>query len=449
MRIVVVGGGAAGASAASRAKKLNPNAEVILIEKTKMITHGPCGIPYLVEGLVKSKEDLITYSPEEFERDRGIKVRINTQAIDIDSDKKTITLARLGGSSQEKIQWDKIIIATGAIPQILNIPGEELKGVITVRHPAEADILKEEIDKANRVVIIGGGYIGIEMAEAIRTLGKEVIIIEKLDSLLSNAIDKDMSKIVEDELARRGVEVRKKTTLLEIVGKDRVQGVLTDGGEVKADAVIIATGIRPNRSLAEQAGVKLGKTGAIETNEYMETNVEGIYAAGDVAEKFHKVKKDKVWIPLAPSANKEGQVAGANAARGRTIFFPGIVGTSITKFYDLYIGSVGLLAKEAELYGYKPIEKTIKARTSAHYHPQGRTVYVKLIADEPSRKIIGAQILGYSESVAGYIDVASVVIDKGMTIEELYFSDLGYMPATAPVWHPLIVAARVLSGGTL
>ncbi|MGC9186562.1 MAG: FAD-dependent oxidoreductase [Fervidicoccaceae archaeon] len=449
MRIVVIGGGAAGASAASRAKKLNPEAEVILVERTDMITHGPCGIPFYIEGLVKTKDDLITYSPEEFEKERGIRVLINTEATEVNPNEKTITLKKINDGKEEKISWDKLVIATGALPSIPKIPGTDLEGVITIRHPADADRIKERIQKAEKVVIIGGGYIGIELSEAISFLGKSVTLIEMTEQLLPGSIDPDISKVIEEEIIKKGIILKKKTNTIAIEGKGKVERVVTDMEEIKAEVVIMATGVRPDTTLAKLAGVKIGNTGAIETNEYMETNVDGIYAAGDVVEKYHKIKREKVWISLAPSANKEGQVAGANASLGRVIKFPGIVGTSITRFFEMYIGRTGVTESEAKKYGFSPMSKIVKVRTSAHYYPKGGLVYVKIIADESTKKIIGAQIVGYDDSVAGYTDIASLAIEKGMSIEELYFSDLGYMPAVSPVWHPLIVAARVLSGGRL
>jgi NADPH-dependent 2,4-dienoyl-CoA reductase/sulfur reductase-like enzyme len=213
--------------------------------------------------------------------------------------------------------------------------------------------------------------------------------------------------------------------------------------------VIIATGVRPNTYLTEKIGIKRGVTGAVEVNEFMETNIEDIYAAGDLVEKYHKILKKKVWIPLAPAANKEGQVAGANAAKGRILRFPGVVGTAATKFEDLYIARTGVSEKEAVENNVKYEAKTIRARTKAHYYPGGVEVYIKMLIEENSKRIIGAQAVGRDPVVISYIDIMSIVIEREMNIEDLFFSDLSYMPATAPVWHPLIVAARVLSKGVL
>jgi NADPH-dependent 2,4-dienoyl-CoA reductase/sulfur reductase-like enzyme len=214
------------------------------------------------------------------------------------------------------------------------------------------------------------------------------------------------------------------------------------------DKVILAVGVKPDADLALKAGAKLGETGAVAVNEYMETAAPDVYAAGDVAEKVHRLTGRKVWIPLAPSANKEGQVAGGNAVKGRALRFPGVVGTAVTKFFDLYIARTGLGEEEAQRLGIKYDKAVIKARTKAQYYPGYAPVHVKMLADQSGR-ILGVQALGWDHIVAAYADIAAVAIERGVTIEDLFFADIGYMPATAPVWHPLIVAARVLSRGKL
>ncbi|MEM4506767.1 MAG: FAD-dependent oxidoreductase [Ignisphaera sp.] len=442
MNIVVIGGGAAGASAAVRAKRLNPNANVILIEATDMVTHGPCAIPYYVEGIVKNRSSLTTYTPQYLEEKRGVKVYINTKAIGIDIDKKSVRIERKGNI--ENIRWDKLIIATGATP--ITIPGSDLKNVVTVRHPAYADHVKNVIMNARKIAIIGGSYLGIEMAEAALFLGKKVLMFEKEQQILADALDSDLAKVVEEELISSGVELHLSEPVLELSGSDRIEKVVTEYGSYDVDAVVLAIGVRPQIEIVKDVGIRFGVKGSISVNEYMETSIEDIYAAGDVAEKYHRVLKKKVWIPLAPTANKEGQVAGANAALGRTLVFRGVVGTAVTKFFDLYIGRTGVTEKEAKENGIDFRAKTISVRTKAHYYPGSVEIKMKMIVDR-NNTIIGVQAVGKDISVAHYIDVAAVAIEKNMTIDDLFFSDLGYMPATAPVWHPLIVAARVLSDG--
>lgn len=445
-RVIVVGGGAAGASAASRAKRVDPSAEVYLIEATDMITHGPCGIPYVISGII-DKNKLVVYTPEVFEKERGIRVLINSKVVDIDVDKRIVEVYR--NKRFEKLKWDKLILATGALPKVPGVPGVSLDNVITIRHPAYVDELIKVISDKDIVAVVGGSYLGIEVVEALLERGKKVLLFEMFNHLLSTSMDEDVASIVEGEVLSRGVELHLSEKLVEIRGGNRVENIVTDKGEYRVGAVILATGVKPNIELAKRTGLRIGETGAVEVNEYMETNVEDVYAAGDLVEKYHRVLNKKVWMPLAPSANKEGLVAGANAVKHRLLKFPGIIGTAITKFYDLVIAKTGLTEKEAKQYNISYEAKVIKTRTKAHYYPGAAEVHVKLIAEKRMGKVIGAQIIGKDHIVAGYIDIASVAIERGMTIEEIFFSDLSYMPATAPVWHPLIVASRVLSKGKL
>lgn len=443
MNIVVIGGGAAGSSAAVRAKRANMSSNVFLIEATDMVTHGPCAIPYYVEGLVKDRSQLVTYTPRYLEENRGIRVLVNTRAVEIELDGRFVVIEKPNGV-KERIKWDKLVIASGAKP--ISLISKEMENVITIRHPAYADRVREVLSRAGVVGIIGAGYLGIEMAEAISALGKKVLLFEKSPHVLPGALDPDIASIVEDEILRKGVEIHLNEPVREIVGDNTAEKIVTDIGEYRVDAVVMAIGVRPNTDLVAGLGIRLGASGAIAVNEYMETSVEDIYAAGDVAEKYHRVLRKKVWIPLATTANKEGQVAGANAARGRVLMFKGIVGTAVTKFYDLYIARTGLTEGEAAANGIRYRAKTVRVRTKAHYYPGSSEAVIKMVVDEEDR-IIGVQAVGRDTSVAHYIDVAAVAIERGMTIEDLFMSDLGYMPATSPVWHPLIVAARVLSEG--
>ncbi|CCC82057.1 FAD-dependent oxidoreductase [Thermoproteus tenax] len=447
-RIVIVGGGAAGASAAARARRLDPNAEITMIEAGGMITHAPCGIPYAVSGVVADYRSLMTYTPEEFEKERNIRVLTHTKAVDVDVDKRTITISR--GGREEALQWDKLVIATGARPLVPKIPGVELSGVLTVRLPDDVPHLRAELDKATTVGIIGGGYIGVEMAEAALRLGKKVVLFEMMDRLLPAALDSDMSAVLAEEMRKYGVDLHLGERVVELKGSGGVvSAVLTERGEYRVDKVILAVGVRPDVELATKAGVKLGETGAVNVNEYMETSVPDVYAAGDVAEKVHRLTGRRVWIPLAPSANKEGQVAGGNAAKGRVLKFPGIVGTAATKFFDLYIARTGLSEFEAQQLGIKYEKAVIKARTKAQYYPGYAQVHVKMLAEQGTGRILGVQVLGWDHAVVSYADISAIAIERGATIEDMFFADISYMPATAPVWHPLIVAARVLSRGKL
>ena len=441
MKVVVIGGGAAGSSAASRAKKTMPNSEVYLLEETNVITHAPCGIPYAIGGL-SPIDKLFVYSPEKFEKERGIRVLTNTKVEEIDIDKQAVTISRNG--RVDKIVFDKLIIATGAKPIKPIINGVELEGVETIRHPAFTEKLREKINRAHRIIVVGGGYIGIEITENLLRLGKKVLVIEKLSLLMEKVLDKEIALLLTEEVKREGAELHLEESLVEINSKDDKLVVATDKNEYVGDMVILALGVTPNNDLAKKAGIPLGVSNAIVVNKHMETLITNIYAAGDVAEKTNKITGEKTWVPLAPAANKEGYVAGNNAALGNTMVFPGIIGTSITKFNELYIGRTGLTEKEATSKGISVKAKLIKHHSKAHYYPGGSEVYVKLVVRNSDDVIIGAQVAGYTEAVAGYLDALSIAIDKSMSIEELFFADLGYMPAVAPVWHPLVTVARVL-----
>lgn len=442
MDVVIVGGGAAGASAAARAKRLRPEANVVLVEATEMITHAPCAIPYYVEGVVGSASKLAMYSAEDFEKSRGVRVLTNAKALDIDLDKRTILIAKSNGK-RETVKWDKLVLATGALPKPPPVPGLDLGGVFTIRHPAGAVKLREELHKASAVAIVGASYLGIEMAEALLALGKKVLIVERSKQVMPS-LDSEIAGLVAKELVARGAELHLSEELVELRGQGRVRELVTSAGSYNVDAVILATGIKPNTGLAERAGIKLGVTGAVEVNEYMETSAENVYAAGDVAEKVHRVTGRRVWIPLAPTANKEGHVAGTNAVLGRALRFSGVLGTAITKFFNLYVGKTGLTERETRELGLNYRATTISAKTKAHYYPGSSEVTIKLVIEGSTGRILGAQIAGYDDAVAAYLDALAIAIDRRMTVEELFFADLGYMPAVAPVWHPLITVARVL-----
>ncbi len=444
-KVVVIGAGAAGASAAARARRLDPEAEVTLIEKGPLISHAPCGIPYYIGGVVKDAGELAIYSPEEFARERRINVRVNAEAIDVDSTRHLVLTKE--GNDVVKYEWDALIIATGAKPIIPPIEGSDLKGILTLRLPHEAPRLREEALRASRVAVVGGGYIGLELAEALRALGKRVMLFEMMPHVLPTTFDEDMAKLIHEELTRNGVELHLSERVVGFKGDDEVKGILTERGEYEVDRVFMGVGVKPDVDLALKAGVKLGETKAVYVNEYMETSVPGIYAAGDVAETWSMINGRRMYVALAPPANKMGQVAGANAVKGRFLKFPGVLGTAITKVFNLYVARTGLTERQAREWGFKPYSATVKVKTTAHYYPEGGSATIRLTADEDTGRVIGAQVIGTDRLVAGYIDAAAALIGKGATVDDFFFADLSYSPPTAPVWHGLIVAARVLSRG--
>ncbi len=434
MKIAVIGGGAAGMSAASRIKALKPEWDVKVFEATSFVSHAPCGIPYAIEFDFPSDE-LMYYKPEVFIKKRGIDLHLNSEVIEV---KKGILLARENGEEKE-YEWDKLLIATGASPKVPKIEGVELDNVFTADLPPDVDKIKRGLKDAENVVIVGAGYIGTEMSEAISAIGKKVTLIGLYDYPLPR-FDKEIGEIIKREVERR-VDYRAEVVKA-LEGKDKVERVVTDKNEYKADAVIIATGVKPNIELAKQLGVKLGESGAIKTNEFMETSVRDVYAAGDCAETKHIVTGKNVWIPLAPTGNKMGYVAGLNMV-GNKIEFPGVVGSQITKFYDLQIGRTGLTEREAKNEGFKVKSTFIEAETKVHYYPGAKKTYIKAVKDAETNRILGAQIVGY-EMVTMRVNVFATAIQAGFTTKDLFFADLVYAPPFTPIWDPIIVSARLL-----
>lgn len=435
--VVIIGGGAAGMSAASRVKRLKPEWDVKVFEATEWVSHAPCGIPYVVEG-VSPTEKLMHYPPEVFIKKRGIDLHLKAEVVEVEQG-----LVRVREEGEEHTyDWDYLVFANGASPRVPAVEGIDLPGVFKADLPPDAVAIREYMEKnaVENVVIIGGGYIGVEMAEAFSAQGKRVTLIERNERVMAKAFDREITDVLEEEMRRR-INLKTQEITLRIEGKERVESVVTDAGEYRADIVILATGIRPNVELARELGVRIGKTGAIWTNERMQTSVENVYAAGDVAETRHLITGRRVWMPLAPAGNKMGYVAGSNIA-GKEISFPGVLGTSVTKFFEVEIGKTGLTEAEAIKEGYDVRSAFIKATTRPHYYPGARPIWLKGVVDNETNKLLGVQAVG--AEILPRIDTAAAMLTAGFTTREAFFTDLAYAPPFAPVWDPLIVLARVL-----
>jgi len=425
-------------AAASRARKIDPRARVTAYEASRYASYGMCGIPYYISGWVDDLAKLVTYTPEEFKRDRGIDVLTETKVVSIDVGAGTVR--HVGKRGEVESEFDVLILATGASPSVPRIDGVLLPGVHTVRQLEDAEAIRSRLEGAERVVIVGAGYVGLELSQSFRSLGKDVTVLEFLPRPMEN-LDPDMSELVMRELADNGVHLVLSTKVTAIEGKDRVERVLTDTDSYPADLVIMATGVSPNVDLARKAGVNIGATGAIAVDERMKTNVEGVLAAGDNVETKHLVTGKPVYIPLAQTANKMGLVAGANAAGGEARF-PGVLGSAVTKLFGLEIGRTGLTIQEAGRSGLRALGITISSLTRAGYYPDPKKVWVRLNFEEGSRRLLGGQVLG-AEGVWGRISVLSMALQSKLALSDILFSDLPYAPAFGPVWDPLITAARV------
>lgn len=442
-RLVVVGAVAAGTSAAAKAKRVNPELEVILLERDPHISYGACGLPYFIAGMIPSAEALIARSPAEFQK-QGIEVRTRHEVHEINVQDMSLRVVDQENAREYRLPYDQLVIATGAVSFRPPTPGLDLSGVFTLRTLHDGLMLHETLrrKRPGNVVIVGGGYIGLEMAEAFRALGLPVTIVEMAPQLMMN-LDEDMSQLVLAEVERQGVRVLLNDGLVRCEGTNHVEKVVTQHNEIPAELVLLAIGVRPNTRLAEQAGIKLGAGKAIAVDNHMRTNIEGIYAAGDCAETTHGVTGEKTYIPLGTTANKQGRIAGANAA-GMNCTFEGVVGTAVAKIFGLEVARTGLTEKEAIAKGVNVYATTIRTTDRARYYPGATELHVKLIMDRISRRLLGAQLIG-AQGAAKRIDVLATALYAQMTVDDLTRLDYSYAPPYASVWDATLIAANVLS----
>jgi NADPH-dependent 2,4-dienoyl-CoA reductase/sulfur reductase-like enzyme len=442
-KIVVIGGNAAGLTAASRARRLDPRLEITVLEKGPYVSYSTCGIPYYVAGDV-SAEQLISFSPARLLSERNIEARTNVRIEEVLPSRKRVFGHRTDTGERISEQFDKLLIATGVKPRPSGIPGTGLGNVFSMTTLEDAVRFRTALEGLRKIAIVGAGYVGLEMAESLRRAGKAVTIFERQNQVMPS-MDTDMARIVEYELNRHGVAVRISSPVEALVGDaDYVTGVKAKGalGLEPSDAVLLDTGVGPNTDLAETADILTGRTGAIAVSEYMETNVPGIFAAGNCAEAFCLLRRRPILHHIGTVAAKQGRVAGENLA-GRRSKFAGTVGTTILKVFDLAVGRTGLSLDEASAERIPTVSARIEAFDHASYYPDARKIWIKLIVNRESRKVIGAQSAGYGD-VAKRIDVAATAIMTSMTVDDLSQLDLAYTPPYGSLWDPLIVASQAV-----
>jgi NADPH-dependent 2,4-dienoyl-CoA reductase/sulfur reductase-like enzyme/rhodanese-related sulfurtransferase len=442
-RLVVIGGVAAGPKAAAKARRCDPEMEIVIYQGEDAISYAGCGLPYYLSGVIKERDDLISRTPGKFAQD-GIRVQKNRQIDYIDLQNRTISGRKTDSGESFSDHFDRLVLATGAHPISPKIEGIDLNHVFYLRSIFDADALFEVIrsEKIRNVVIAGGGYIGLEMAESLIRLGKNVKIVELASQILT-LFDEDFASVLRQYLEKKGIEIFTSEGIKAIKGKEGVvTHVQTMAREIEADAVLMSLGVRPQVELARKAGLRIGETGAIWVNEKMETSAQGIYAAGDCAETIHLVTGKKVWIPLGSTANKQGRVVGVNVCGGNATF-PGVMGTTVFKTFDFNVAKTGLGVKEAEKEGFHPIQAIVRGYDRAHYYPGGKESPLKLIADKSTGRILGGQAIGEGPSDK-FIDIIAMALHGKMTCRELALVDLAYAPPFSPALSPVIVAANVL-----
>jgi NADPH-dependent 2,4-dienoyl-CoA reductase/sulfur reductase-like enzyme/rhodanese-related sulfurtransferase len=441
-RLLVIGGVAAGPKAAAKARRCDPEMEIVVYQEEDDISYAGCGLPYYISGVVKERDELISRTPGKFVLD-GIRILKNRRIEQIDTKERTLSGKIVGSDKTFTDRFDCLVLATGAKPIRPQIEGIELGNIFYLRSIFDADAVLEHIgsDQIQKVVIAGGGYIGLEMAEALILLGKKVTILELAPQILT-LFDEDFAGVLRQYLEKKGVQVLTSEGIKALRGNGRVSHVQTVAREVEAHAVMMSLGIRPQIELARQAGLRIGETGAIWVNDRMETSAEGVYAAGDCAETTHLVTGKKVWIPLGSTANKQGRVVGVNVCGGSATF-PGVMGTTVFKCFDWNVAKTGLSMREAEREGFRPIQAIVRGYDRAHYYPGGKESALKVIADEKTGRILGGQAIGEGPSDK-FIDILAMAIHGKLTCRGLASVDLAYAPPYSPVLSPIIVAANVL-----
>ena len=436
-RLLVIGGDAGGMAAASQARRRKPYMEIVALEKGNRTSYSACGIPYLVAGDVQSPDELIARTPEEFRDKHRIDVRMHHEVMGIDLDARKVEVRDHSRDRTFQLGFDLLQIGTGARPIRPDIPGIDLPHIYGVQTVDDGVALLERARQSNcrKVAVIGGGYIGIEMAEAFVRWGAAVTLIEGNDQVM-RTLDPDMAAPIVQAMRRQGIEVR---LGVRAQGFDDKQ-VHTDAGAIDADLVVLGLGVTPNSELAGDAGVTLGVRRAIRVNRRQQTSVEGVYAAGDCAESFHRVSQRQVHVALGTVANKQGRVAGINLGGGYATF-PGVVGTAITKVCSTEIARTGLNESEAKRNGFAYETVTISSTTRAGYFPGTQPISIKLLAEHGSRRILGAQIVG-EEGAAKRIDVLATAVTAEMTVDQVIDLDLAYAPPFSGVWDAVHIAAR-------
>jgi NADPH-dependent 2,4-dienoyl-CoA reductase/sulfur reductase-like enzyme len=442
-RLVVIGAVAAGTSAAAKAKRMNPDLEVVLLERDAHISYGACGLPYFISGLIPSAEALIARSPEEF-RSRGVDVRMRHEVLEIDPAHNAVRVADLDAAKEYVLSYDALVVATGAVSFRPPVRGLDLAGVYTLRTVSDGLALHQAVRKQppKTVVIVGGGSIGMEMAEAFRALDLAVTIVEMASQVMVN-LDEDMSKLVLAELERNRVRVLVNDGLVRCEGTGRVEKVITQHSEVPADLVLVAIGVRPNTRLAEKAGLRLGAGKAIAVDEHMRTNLEDVYAAGDCVDAIHQVTGDRTYIPLGTTANKQGRVAGSNAA-AQPCTFEGVAGTAVAKVFGLEVARTGLTEREARDKGFDVGMSSIQTADHARYYPGATELHIKLLLDRKSGRLLGGQFIG-GQGAAKRVDVLAAALSAKMTVDDLTRVDYSYAPPYASVYDATLIAANVAS----
>ena len=442
MNIVIIGAEAAGMSAAAKARRTDREANIVVLEQSEIVSFGACGLPYFVGGYFDDAAYMAERSADQFVQS-GIDLRILNRVEKVDTETKELLVRNLETDETYTQTYDRLMIATGASAVRPPIDNLDLGNVFFLKTMADGFGLKEATrnEDIKDVVVVGGGYIGLEVVEAMKELGKNVRLIELSDRVVKESFDSEVSEIIEEEIRRQGVELHLQESVVSLKGDGAVTGIVTDKGVYKADLVVVSTGVSPNTAFLKETGMDMLSNGAIVIDHQARTSIEGIYAGGDCATVYHRVKQEQVFIPLATTANKLGRMLGENLTGAEKIF-PGTLGSAAVKVLDVEAGRTGI--SEADAKAARMDYKTVVINDKSHtnYYPNQSDIRVKIIYERDSKKVLGGQLVGKRGAVLR-VDTLAAAIHSGMTTEDLGMLDLCYAPPFARTWDCLNVAGNV------
>lgn len=452
-RVVIIGGVACGPKTGSRLKRLMPEADITLIEKGPIVSYGACGLPYYVEGFFQDIEILrhtpigVVRTPTFFDKAKGFKVLTQTEALRIDRENKNVHVKHVETGEEKMLPYDKLVLAVGGYPFCPDIPGVDLKNIWFMTHPDDAASLLTEIETQNlkKAVLVGGGFINIEMAEALQARGIDVTIVEMFDQIMPGVLDRDIGALAANHLKQKGVNLVLGEHVTAIKGKERVEGVNTGSQLIPADFVVMAAGTRPNDKIAREANLKCMDRGGIIVNEYCQTSDPDIYAGGDCVVNRYVGNNAgaPLFVPLGSTANKHGRVI-ANHLAGMSTPFSGVTCTSVVKAFDYTIGKTGLSEKQAMALDLDVEITTWAGPDRPHYMPESKPMIIKMIASRRDRKLIGVQAVGMGECIRR-LDVAASLILMGGTLDHLSDVDFAYAPPFSPPIDPMAACGHILT----
>lgn len=443
MKVLIIGGVAAGTKAAAKLKRENQGYEVQILTKSAEISYAGCGLPYYVGSIIEDKEELIVNTPESFAKQTGVMVSTETEVTHIDRSEKTVTALNLKTKESTVYSYDKLIVASGASPVIPPIDGIHLKNVFYMRTPEDAISLRETLETSGikRAVIAGAGFIGLEVAENLASKGVRVSVIDMADQILPG-FDTEFAAYIENHLADHGIMSFTGTRLEAILGTDTVEKVQTSRRAMKADAVILSIGIRANTEFLADTGIELMPNRTVKVNEHLQTNDQDIYAIGDCACVINAITKKPAWSPMGSSANIEGRIAAKNIG-GKNLSYNGVLGTGVCKLPELNVGKTGLSEAAAIAAGFDAVSVISVVDDKAHYYPGASAFIVKMIADKKTHKLLGLQAAGKG-AVDKMVDIAAAAISLHAALEDVENMDLAYAPPFSTAIHPFSSTVNIL-----